>query len=82
MNVWPTTQDGALGGRPEGSPSGSSLCHIDAVLPEQKSGEVVWQGHACHVLKELETQRVARGLVSALVTRMGETVAREPIEID
>lgn len=82
VNVWSTTQDSVLGGRQEAPPPGTSVFHINAVLREQKSGEVVWQGDAYHVLKEPETERVARGLVSPLVTRMGETVAREPIEIE
>ncbi len=82
VNVWSTTQDSVLGGRQEGTPPGSSVFHINAVLRDQKSGEVVWQGDAYHVLREPETEKVARGLVSALVKRLGETVAREPIEIE
>jgi len=82
VNVWSTTQDSVLGGRQAGPPPGSSVFHINAVLRDQKSGEVVWQGDAYYVLREPETERVARGLVSPLVTRLGETVAREPIEIE
>lgn len=81
VNVWSTTQDSVLGGRQEEVPPGTSVFHINAVLREQKSGEVVWQGDAYHVLKEPETERVARGLVFPLVMRMGETVVRQPIEI-
>jgi len=81
VNVWSTTQDSVIGGRQAGPEPGSSVFHINAVLREQKSGEVLWHGDAYHVLKEPETERVARGLVFPLVENMGETVARAPIEI-
>lgn len=82
VNVWSSSQDSVLGGRRSAQEIGSSVFHINAILRERASGEVVWQGDAYYVLKEPETERVARALVAPLVERMGESVVHEPIEID
>ena len=82
VNVWSNTQDSVIGGRQEEADPKSSVFHINAVLRDQKSGEVVWQGDAYHVLREPGTERVARAMVLPLVKTMGETVARAPIEIE
>ncbi len=82
VNVWSSSQDSVLGGRQTTREVGSSVIHMNAVLREKASGEVVWQGDAYYVLKEPETERVARALVAPLVERMGESVVREAIEID
>ena len=82
VNVWSSTQDSVLGGRQEAAPAGSNVFHIGAVLRDRASGTVAWQGDAYHVLKEPETERVARALVAPLVDKIGQSVAREPLEIE
>jgi len=82
VNVWSSTQDSVLGGRQEGGKAGNNVFHLNAVLRDQRSGEVVWQGDAYYVLNEPETERVARALVPPLVERMGQTVDREPLRIE
>lgn len=82
VNVWSTTQDSVLGGRQEAPEAGSNVFHINAVLRDRQSGEVAWQGDAYYVLREPESERVARALVPPLVDRIGRTVVREPLNFD
>lgn len=82
VNVWSTTQDSVLGGRQEAPEGGSNVFHINAVLRDRQSGEVAWQGDAYYVLREPESERVARALVPPLVDRIGRTVVREPLNFD
>ncbi len=82
VNVWSSTQDSVLGGRQEAAPAGSNVFHIGAVLRDRRSGEVAWQGDAYYVLSEPETERVARALVAPLVDKIGQSVAREPLEFE
>jgi len=82
VNVWSSTQDSVLGGRQQAADLGSSVFHINAVLRDKASGEVVWQGDAYYDLSGPETERVARALVAPLVDRMGQSVVREPLQLD
>src|SRR3546814_738365 len=82
VNVWSSSQDSVLGGRQAGPDEGSNVFHINAVLRDRKSGEVVWQGDAYYVLREPESERIARALVPLLVDRIGQSVVRDPIELD
>lgn len=81
VNVWSSSQDSVLGGRQTGADAGSNVFHINAVLRDRGSGEVVWQGDAHYVLREPESERIARALVPLLVDRIGQSVVRDPIEI-
>jgi hypothetical protein len=82
VNVWSSSQDSVLGGRQEGAEAGANVFHINAVLRDRASGEVVWQGDGYYVLREPETERVARALVPPLVERIGQSVVREPLNFD
>ena len=82
VNVWSSSQDSVLGGRQQAGAVGSSVFHINAVLRDKHSGEVVWQGDAYYDLSGPETERVARALVAPLVDKMGQSVVREPLQID
>lgn len=82
VNVWSSTQDSVLGGRQEAPEAGSNVFHINAVLRDRRSGEVAWQGDAYYVLREPESERVARALVPPLVDRIGQSVVREPLDFD
>ncbi|GAB4375369.1 MAG: hypothetical protein Kow00114_38500 [Kiloniellaceae bacterium] len=82
VNVWSSSQDSVLGGRQQAGAVGSSAFHINAVLRDKHSGEVVWQGDAYYDLSGAETERVARALVAPLVDKMGQSVVREPLQID
>jgi len=82
VNVWSSTQDSVLGGRQEAPAAGSNVFHINAVLRDRHSGEVAWQGDAYYVLREPESERVARALVPPLVDRIGQSVVREPLTFD
>jgi hypothetical protein len=82
VNVWSSSQDSVLGGRQEGPEAGANVFHINAVLRDRASGEVVWQGDGYYVLREPETERVARALVPPLVERIGQSVVREPLNFD
>ena len=82
VNVWSSSKDSVLGGRRDSAGGGSNVFHINAVLRDRQSGEVVWQGDAYYVLREPEVERVARALVSPLVDRIGQSLVREPLIID
>jgi hypothetical protein len=82
VNVWSSSQDSVLGGRRQAAELGSSVFHINAVLRDKASGEVVWQGDAYYDLSGPETERVARALVASLVDKMGQSVVREPLQLD
>lgn len=82
VNVWSSSQDSVLGGRQQAADLGSSVFHINAVLRDKGSGEVVWQGDAYYDLSGPETERVARALVAPLVDKMGQSVVREPLQLD
>jgi hypothetical protein len=82
VNVWSSTQDSVLGGRQGARDVESSVFHINAVLRDQVSGTVVWQGDAYHVLSGPETERVARAMIAPLVDKIGQSVAREAFEIE
>ncbi|WP_340118569.1 hypothetical protein [Pelagibius sp. 7325] len=82
VNVWSSSQDSVLGGRQQPGELGSSVFHINAVLRDKASGEVVWQGDAYYDLSGPETERVARALVAPLVDKMGQSVVREPLQLD
>ena len=82
VNVWSSSQDSVLGGRQQPGAVGSSVFHINAVLRDKNSGEVVWQGDAYYDLSGPETERVARALVAPLVDKMGQSVVREPLQFD
>lgn len=82
VNVWSSSQDSVLGGRQQAGELGSSVFHINAVLRDKASGEVVWQGDAYYDLSGPETERVARALVAPLVDKMGQSVVREPLQLD
>lgn len=82
VNIWSSSQDSVLGGRQQAAEMGSSVFHINAVLRDKSSGEVVWQGDAYYDLGGPETERVARALVAPLVDKMGQSVVREPLQLD
>lgn len=82
VNVWSSEKDSVLGGRQEQPDVESSVFHINAVLRERSSGKVVWQGDAYYRLAGPETERIARAMVAPLVEKIGQSVAREPFEID
>ncbi|WP_193371011.1 hypothetical protein [Pelagibius marinus] len=82
VNVWSLEEDSVLGGRQEQPDVDSSVFHINAVLRERSSGKVAWQGDAYYRLSGPETERVARAMVAPLVEKIGQSVAREPFEID
>jgi hypothetical protein len=82
VNVWSSSQDSVLGGRQQAAELGGSVFHINAVLRDKASGEVVWQGDAYYDLSGPETERVARALVAPLVDKMGQSVVREPLHLD
>jgi len=82
VNVWSSTQDSVLGGRQARGDIASSLFHISATLRDQTSGEVIWQGDAYHILYQPEPERVARAMVAPLVDKIGQSVVREPFEIE
>ncbi len=82
VNVWSLEKDSVLGGRQERPDLESSVFHINAVLRERRSGKVAWQGDAYYRLTGPETERVARAMVAPLVEKIGQSVAREPFEID
>lgn len=82
VNIWSSSQDSVLGGRQDKGLVGSSVFHIGVILRDRESGTVVWQGDAYHELDEPETERVARAMVAPLVEKIGQSVAREPFEIE
>jgi len=82
VNVWSSGQDSVLGGRKSEGPVGSTVFQINAVLRDRKSGDVAWQGDAYYILRQPETEQVARALVVPLVDKIGQSVAREPLEIE
>ena len=82
VNVWSSSKDSVLGGRQSTPAGGDNVFHINAVLRDKNSGSVVWQGDAYYVLKEPDPERVARALVGPLVAKVGQSVDREPFQID
>ena len=82
VNIWSSSQDSVLGGRQDEARIGSSVFHIGVILRDRESGTVAWQGDAYHELDDPENERVARAMVAPLVDRIGQSVAREPFEID
>lgn len=82
VNIWSSSKDSVLGGRRDSAGGGSNLFHINAVLRDRQSAEVVWQGDAYYVLREPEVEPTARALVPPLVDRIGQSVVREPLFLD
>ncbi len=80
VNVWSTTQDSVLGGRQDRSGPGTNVFHINAVLRDQASGEVLWQGDAYHALVSGDTERIAMGMIPPLVEKLGESTSHEPFQ--
>ena len=80
VNVWSSTQDSVLGGRKKPGSLGVNVFHINALLRDKASGEVVWQGDAYHELVTTDTERIARSMVPFLVDNLGRTVTHEPFE--
>ena len=83
MNVWSSTQDSLLGGRqPKEKVRQANVFHINAVLRDQRSGEVLWQGDAFSEMVIPDELRIARSMVRPLITNLGRTVTREPFDIE
>ena len=80
VNVWSSTQDSVLGGRQEGGNLGTSVFHMNALLRDQASGEVLWQGDAYYEIMTGDTERIARSLVPLLVEKLGQSTTHEPFE--
>lgn len=80
VNVWSSTQDSVLGGRKKPGALGTSVFHMNAVLRDQASGEVFWQGDAYHEMLTADTERIARSMVPLLVEKLGQTTTHEPFE--
>lgn len=80
VNVWSSTQDSVLGGRQEGTNLGSSVFHMNALLRDQASGEVLWQGDAYYEMLTGDTERIARSMVPLLVDKLGQTTTHEPFD--
>jgi hypothetical protein len=82
VNVWSSSKDSVLGGRQQEAAIGGSVFHINAILRNRRSDEVVWQGDAYYPLSEPDTERVALAMVAPLVDKIGQSVVREPFEIE
>ena len=83
MNVWSSTQDSLLGGRQrKDEVRRANVFHINVVLRDQGSGEVLWQGDAFSEMVVPDELRIARSMVRPLVTNLGQTVTQEPFDIE
>ena len=80
VNVWSSTQDSVLGGRQERGDLGTNVLHINALLRDQASGDVLWQGDAYHTLESGDTERIALGMIPPLIEKLGESISDEPFE--
>ena len=82
VNVWSSSKDSVLGGRQEAADVGANVFHINAVLRERASGQLVWQGDAYYELTGPASEGVARALVAPLVEKLGQSVAHEALSIE
>lgn len=80
VNVWSSSQDSVLGGRQERGGPGTNVFHINAVLRDQASGVVLWQGDAYHALVSGDTTRIAKGMIPPLVEKLGESTSHESFQ--
>ena len=82
VNVWSSTQDSVLGGRQSASGSGRhAKMHINALLRDRGSGQVLWQGDAFSDLVMADERRLARAMVRPLVDAIGRSVKNEPFQV-
>lgn len=82
VNVWSSTQNSVLGGRREGTKGDQAMFHINAVLRDRESGEVLWQGDAFSTLVGQDHDRIARSMVEPLAGGFGRTVTNQPFDIE
>ena len=80
VNVWSSTQDSVLGGRQDTGDLGANVFHINALLRDQASGEVLWQGDAYYQMLSADTERIARSMVPVLVDKLGQSASHESFE--
>ena len=82
VNVWSNTQDSVLGGRREGAKGDQTMFHINAVLRDRTSGQVLWQGDAFSELVVQDHGRIARSMVEPLAGGFGKTITNQPFDIE
>lgn len=82
LNVWSSTKDSILGGRQRTGSRRANVFHMNAVLRDQRSGKVLWQGDAYSEMIVADELRIARSMVRPLVASIGRTVKGEPFELE
>jgi len=82
LNVWSSTQDSVLGGiQPQAGSGRHAQMHINALLRDRSSGQVLWQGDAFSALVISDERRLARAMVKPLVDAFGRSVKNEPFQV-
>lgn len=82
VNVWSSTKDSVLGGiQPQGGSGRQAQLHINALLRDRDSGQVLWQGDAFSAMVMSDERRLAGAMVKPLVDAFGRSVKDEPFQV-
>ena len=82
VNVWSSTKDSVLGGiQPQSGSSRQAQMHINALLRDRDSGQVLWQGDAFSAMVMSDERRLAGAMVKPLVDAFGRSVKDEPFQV-
>lgn len=82
LNVWSSTKDSVLGGiQPQTGGGRHAQMHINALLRDRGSGQVLWQGDAFSDMVMSDERRLAGAMVKPLVGAFGRSVKNEPFQV-
>lgn len=74
MNIWSSRQDSLLGGRQKkGRTTSEPLIHLNAVVRDNESNEVIWQGDALAPIQRADEEDAALQAAEAMAQVFGKS---------
>lgn len=74
MNIWSSRQDSLLGGRQQkGRTTSEPLIHLNAIVRDNESNEVIWQGDALAPIRRADEEDAALEAAEAMAQVFGKS---------